>query len=181
MPRSTARAGLTVADIARGGALSTYSAAGYSYAGEQAGWTRGWTWTSFEEGWQYGFPQEIAHFVDCIENGTPPMLTGEDGRDVLEVICAAYLSARTGKRIRPPVRERGLRPYEYWLGAEGAGSRVQGPGCEAAADGVEPQGTRRATEVNGLAVAGSAEAASELENGGREEEERSEESSEPEV
>ena len=27
------------------------------------------------------------------------MLTGEDGRAVLEIICAAYLSARTGQRI----------------------------------------------------------------------------------
>jgi predicted dehydrogenase len=110
--------GLTVADIARGGALNTFSAVGYGYAGEQASWTRGWTWTSFEEGWQYGFPQEIAHFVDCIENGTKPMLTGEDGREVLEIICAAYQSARTGQRESLPVKERALRPYEYWLGSE---------------------------------------------------------------
>jgi predicted dehydrogenase len=108
--------GLTVADIARGGALHTYSAEGYGYAGEKAPWTRGWTWSSFEEGWNYGFPQEIAHFVDCIENGKTPMLTGEDGRAVLEIICAAYRSARTGKRESLPVKDASKKPIDFWLG-----------------------------------------------------------------
>ena len=61
--------GLTVADMGRGGSLHTFSAQGYAYAGEKAPWTRGWTWTGFEEAWSYGFPQEIAHFVDCVEHG----------------------------------------------------------------------------------------------------------------
>ena len=89
--------------MGRGGALQTFSAQGYAYAGEKAPWTRGWTWTGFEEAWSYGFPQEIAHFVECIEQGKQPMLTGEDGRAVLEIICAAYRSARTGKRQTLPI------------------------------------------------------------------------------
>lgn len=113
--------GLTIADIARGSALNTFSAEGYGHAGEQADRTRGWTWTSFEEGWNYGFPQEMAHFVDCIENGTRPMLTGEDGREVLEIICAAYLSARTGQRQSfESLRmngglDRTRKPVDFWL------------------------------------------------------------------
>jgi myo-inositol 2-dehydrogenase/D-chiro-inositol 1-dehydrogenase len=110
--------GLTVADIARGGALHTYSTAGYSYAGEQAEWTRGWTWTSFDEAWNYGFPQEIAHFADCIENEKQPMLTGEDGRAVLEIICAAYKSARTGERVTFPIEDTKRKPVDFWLKGE---------------------------------------------------------------
>jgi predicted dehydrogenase len=107
--------GLTVADIARGGALQTYSASGYNDAGEKAEQTRGWTWTSFDEVWNYGFPQEMAHFADCIENGKRPMLSGEDGRAVLEIICAAYKSARTGARVSLPLETEPRKPVDYWL------------------------------------------------------------------
>ncbi|MDO8617221.1 MAG: Gfo/Idh/MocA family oxidoreductase [Dehalococcoidia bacterium] len=107
--------GLTVADIARGSALNTYSAEGYSYATEKAPRTRGWTWTGYEEAWSYGFPQEMAHFVECIESGKRPMLTGEDGRAVLEVICAAYESARSGRRVTLPFNTNAARPVDLWL------------------------------------------------------------------
>ncbi|MEO8456391.1 MAG: Gfo/Idh/MocA family oxidoreductase [Chloroflexota bacterium] len=110
--------GLTIADITRGGSLQTFSAKGYGYAAEKSPWTRGWTWTTFEESWNYGFPQEIAHFVDCIENGTQPMLTGEDGRETLLVICAAYLSARTGRKERlSAVTDLARKPVDFWLRA----------------------------------------------------------------
>ena len=111
-------AGMTVADIARGGALNTYSGPGYLYAGEKAPRSRGWSWTSFDEAWNYGFPQEMAHFVECIERGTKPMLGGEDGRAVLEVICAAYESARTGQRVTLPFATAAKRPIDLWLGGE---------------------------------------------------------------
>ena len=107
--------GITVADIARGSALHTFSSEGYGYAGEKSPWTRGWTWTSFEESWSYGFPQEMAHFVDCIEKSQSPMLTGEDGRAVLELICAAYQSARTGQRVTLPFESSARRPVDLWL------------------------------------------------------------------
>lgn len=31
-------------------------------------------------------PMELDHFLDCVREGTPPLITGEDGRIVLEVI-----------------------------------------------------------------------------------------------
>ena len=107
--------GLTLADMGRGGSLQTFSAPGYAYAGEKAPWTRGWTYTGFEEAWSYGFPQEMAHFVECIEQGRQPMLTGEDGRAVLEIICAAYRSARTGKRQSLPITNTRRLPVDFWL------------------------------------------------------------------
>ena len=37
--------------------------------------------------------------LDAFARGTLPPATGEDGRDVLQVIAAAYHSAMTGRRI----------------------------------------------------------------------------------
>ena len=108
--------GLTVADLARGSALSTYSEPGYGYAIEKASGTEGWTQTGFEEAWSEGFPQELAHFVERVRDGRQPTLTGEDGRAVLEVICAAYQSARTGRRVSLPFKTDARKPVDLWLG-----------------------------------------------------------------
>ena len=100
--------GLTVADLLRGNALTTFSESGYGYAVEKAPETKGWTFTMFEETWNYGFPQEMQHFVDCVAATSSRSMTGEDGRAVLEIIYAAYLSARTGQRsaCASPSRKR---------------------------------------------------------------------------
>src|SRR5437667_2293663 len=82
--------GVTYADLLHGNALETYSRTGYGYAVEKAGDTKGWTFTIYEEAWNYGFPQELAHFVECVKHDKPPTETGEDGRVVLEAIFAAY-------------------------------------------------------------------------------------------
>jgi predicted dehydrogenase len=108
--------GLTVADLTRGSALSTYSESGYGYAVEKAPETAGWTWTGFEDAWSEGFPQEIAHFVECVRDREQPAFTGEDGRAVLETICAAYESARTGRRVSLPFETDARRPVDLWLG-----------------------------------------------------------------
>ena len=53
--------GHTRADLLRGNALVTYSDVGYGYATEKMDVTTGWTFTMFEEAWNYGFPQEMQH------------------------------------------------------------------------------------------------------------------------
>jgi hypothetical protein len=50
---------------------------------EKAGSTKGWSFTIYEEAWNYGFPQEMAHFIDCVRLDLQPLVTGEDGRTVL--------------------------------------------------------------------------------------------------
>ena len=110
--------GFTRADLLRGSSLLTYSEAGYGYAVEKAGTTRGYTVTMFEEIWNYGFPQELAHFLRCVRGEEKPLETGEDGREVLRILSAAYASAGTGRRIAwpyapPPV----AKPIDLWLGA----------------------------------------------------------------
>jgi predicted dehydrogenase len=99
--------GVAYADLLYGNAIRTFSEKGYDYAVEKAGTTRGWSFTAFEELWNYGFPQEFEHFVDCIANDKPPLETGEDGRAVLEILLAAYDSAERGQRITlPPAKTR---------------------------------------------------------------------------
>lgn len=107
--------GFTRADLLRGSALLTYSEAGYGYAVEKAASTKGYTFTMFEEIWNYGFPQEIAHFARCVQGREAPVETGEDGREVLKIICAAYESAGTGKRIDWPYEPRKVsKPIDLW-------------------------------------------------------------------
>jgi len=106
--------GVTYADLLHGNALETYSARGYGYAVEKAASTQGWTFTSFEELWNYGFPQELQHFVDCIRNGTQPSVTAEDGRAVLEIIQAAYASAGIHSRITLPFANDPDKPIDLW-------------------------------------------------------------------
>jgi predicted dehydrogenase len=107
-------AGVAYADLLQGNAILTYSDTGYAYAVEKAGLTRGWSFTAFEELWNYGFPQELSHFIDCVANDRQPLVTGEDGRAVLEIILAAYASAGTGRKVMLPFPTEAKRPIELW-------------------------------------------------------------------
>jgi predicted dehydrogenase len=106
--------GVAYADLHHGNAIETYSVEGYDYAVEKAGSTRGWSFTVYEEEWNYGFPQEMAHFVDCVQNDKPPLVTGDDGRAVLEAIFAAYESARTGRKVELPFKTDAKKPHDLW-------------------------------------------------------------------
>ncbi len=106
--------GVAYADLLHGNSIETYSAVGYDYAVEKAGSTRGWSFTIYEEAWNYGFPQEMAHFVDCVANDKPPQVSGEDGRAVLEVIYAAYEAAGTGRKVPLPFPTTASKPIDLW-------------------------------------------------------------------
>ena len=81
---------------------------------EKAGDTKGWTYTIYEEAWNYGFPQEFAHFVECVRDDRRPIVTGEDGRAVMEIIMAAYASAGQGRKIEIPFKTDAKRPIDLW-------------------------------------------------------------------
>ena len=74
----------------------------------------GWSFTIYEELWNYGFPQEFAHFVDCVQNDKEPLETGEDGRAVLEAIFAAYHSAGIGQKVILPFASDAAKPWDLW-------------------------------------------------------------------
>jgi predicted dehydrogenase len=106
--------GVAYADLLHGNAIQTYSAGGYDYAVEKAGSTKGWSFTIYEEAWNYGFHGEMAHFVDCVLSDKRPVVTGEDGRAVLEVVFAAYESARTGCKVALPFASAARKPIDLW-------------------------------------------------------------------
>jgi len=106
--------GVAYADVLQGNSILTYSEKGVDYAVEKAGNTQGWSFTMYEEIWNYGFPQEFAHFVDCVKNNKEPLVTGEDGKAVLEIIHAAYASAGSGQKINLPYRSEALKPIALW-------------------------------------------------------------------
>jgi predicted dehydrogenase len=78
----------------------------------------------FEESWNYGMPQEMQHFVDCLRTESEPLETGADGRVALEVVYAAYLSAGRGERVHLPLQlsdeEAATAPYLLWKGRRAA-------------------------------------------------------------
>jgi predicted dehydrogenase len=107
--------GVAYADLLHGNAIEAFSSTGYGYAVEKAGSTVGWSFPIYEEVWNYGFHAEMAHFVDCVQNDRKPLVSGEDGRAVLEVIFAAYESARTGRRVPLPFETTARKPIDLWL------------------------------------------------------------------
>lgn len=106
--------GVAYADVLQGNSIQTYSTKGVGYAVEKAGITTGWSFTMYEEIWNYGFPQEMAHFVDCVKHDKQPLVTGADGRAVLEAIFAAYASAGTGRKVPLPFKTDVDKPYKLW-------------------------------------------------------------------
>jgi myo-inositol 2-dehydrogenase/D-chiro-inositol 1-dehydrogenase len=106
--------GVAYADLLQGSSILTYSALGYDYAVEKSGSTKGWSFTMVEELWNYGFPQEFTHFVDCVQHDKQPEVTGEDGRAVLEALFAAYASAGAGHKIALPFHTDAAKPYDLW-------------------------------------------------------------------
>lgn len=109
--------GVIYADLFMGNAAIAYSKNGYGYAMEKADTTTGWSFPVFEEVFNQGYPHELKHFIDCVQHDQQPLVTGEDGRAVLEIIYAAYASAAQGKKILLPFAPKVSRPIDLWLGA----------------------------------------------------------------
>lgn len=107
--------GVAYADLHMGNALPTYSETGYGYAVEKAPSTQGWSWPVFDELYNYGTPQEMRHFARCVRGRETLQVTGEDGREVLRIMLAAYASAGLGRTVRLPLDARGVaRPIDLW-------------------------------------------------------------------
>lgn len=107
--------GVVYADLFIGNAAKTYSEKGYDYAMEKSGATKGWTFTIFEEAFNQGYPHELKHFIECVREQKEPAMTGEDGKAVLELMCAAYQSAKTGEKVSLPFHPKVSKPIDLWL------------------------------------------------------------------
>jgi predicted dehydrogenase len=108
--------GVIYADLFIGNSALTYSEQGYGYAMEKASSTKGWSFTVFEEAFNQGYPQELRHFIECVRDDKTPVVTGDDGRAVLELMCAAYRSARLGEKVALPFIGKAAKPVDFWLG-----------------------------------------------------------------
>jgi myo-inositol 2-dehydrogenase / D-chiro-inositol 1-dehydrogenase len=107
--------GHTYGNLHQGNALPTYSENGYGYAGEKAPGTKGWTYPTFEELWNYGLPQEMDHFANCVREDKAPISTGDDGRVVQELLFAGYQSAGSGKKVALPFDPgTAAKPVDLW-------------------------------------------------------------------
>ena len=115
--------GVIYADLFMGNAAIAYSKNGYGYAMEKADTTTGWSFPVFEEVFNQGYPHELKHFIDCVQHDRQPLVTGEDGRAVLELIYAAYASAAQGKKILIPFAPKVSKPIDLWLGASVPGNQ----------------------------------------------------------
>lgn len=107
--------GVVYADLFMGNSAVSYSKNGYGYAMEKADTTVGWSFTVFEEVFNQGYPHELKHFIECIQQDKEPLVTGKDGRAVLEIIYAAYASAGEGKKISLPFSPEVKKPIDLWL------------------------------------------------------------------
>lgn len=107
--------GVAYADLFMGNSAVSYSRNGYGYAMEKADTTVGWSFTVFEEVFNQGYPHELKHFIECVQQDKEPLVTGKDGRAVLEIIYAAYASAGQGKKISLPYTPEVSKPIDLWL------------------------------------------------------------------
>ncbi|MEP6660190.1 MAG: Gfo/Idh/MocA family oxidoreductase [Acidimicrobiales bacterium] len=108
-------AGSVSADLARGQSLLVYSDIGVNDAAEKAPGRAGWNFIAHEEARTWGWHGEMAHFVDAITGAIAPEETGSDGRQVLEIVMAAYQSAATGAEVALPFHTTAAMPIEPWL------------------------------------------------------------------
>jgi predicted dehydrogenase len=69
------------------------------YIMEKVGTKAGWSYPSVDEEWLLGYPQEIRDFVEAVAYDRDPLADAALGRDVVEVIYSAYVSAEEGRRI----------------------------------------------------------------------------------
>ena len=46
-----------------------------------------------------GHAAQIADLLAAIDEGREPAVNGQAGRDALEIVCAVYESARTGRTV----------------------------------------------------------------------------------
>ena len=83
-----------------------------SVEGEAGGWQHAHADALAEN----GYPQELAHFLRAFREGRVPEESGDDGLAVLEVLYAAYASAREGRTLALPFQPEGVRyAVDLWL------------------------------------------------------------------
>jgi predicted dehydrogenase len=107
--------------LQEGMGLKVFSEKGWGEESWDREETRGWTHPDWAWNWQNGYPQEMQDFINCALNGGTPMESGEDGKAVLEIMIAGYMSAAQGRKIEFPFEDPGdyNTPVEIWMRSRG--------------------------------------------------------------
>jgi predicted dehydrogenase len=91
-------------DFSRSNIIEAYAPDPSSFEGEylmeKLETNAGWSNPSIDEDWLLGYHHELRDFVEAVQDDREPLATGQLGRDVVEVIYAAYLSAEEGKSVQ---------------------------------------------------------------------------------
>lgn len=105
--------GVLDVDLLRGNGMKLFALDGVS----DEGLIPGWTVPEYAWLWENGYPQELSDFAQAIRTGRAPRETGQDGRAVLEIMWAAYVSAAEGRTVELPFRPdvRWRYPAEPWV------------------------------------------------------------------
>jgi predicted dehydrogenase len=76
------------------------------YIREKVETTAGWQFTSGDEDWMNGFPNELQDFCEAVADDREPLSGAMLARDVVAVCYGAYLSAEQGRAVdlRPHLR-----------------------------------------------------------------------------
>ena len=92
-----------ICDLTHGGPMRAYApdpaVFADEYIAEKLETKAGWSFPSTDEEWALGYPQEMRDFVEAVIEDRPPRSDAQLGRDVVNVIYSAYLSAAEGRRV----------------------------------------------------------------------------------
>jgi len=73
---------------------------GEEYITEKIETKAGWSFPSPDEDWMRGYPQEMQDFIESVYYDRNPISDGELGRQVVQAVYAAYVSAEEGREIQ---------------------------------------------------------------------------------
>jgi predicted dehydrogenase len=49
---------------------------------------------------EQGHAKHIRHFIDCVQDGREPIISPENGVDMIKILMAIYESAHTGEAVK---------------------------------------------------------------------------------
>ena len=63
----------------------------------------------------FGYVEQLRNLTACIAAGATPLMNAEFGREILDITCGAYASARSGEAVQLPFTgDRTKSPWELW-------------------------------------------------------------------
>ncbi|MCD6232638.1 gfo/Idh/MocA family oxidoreductase, partial [Candidatus Aerophobetes bacterium] len=68
-------------------------------------------WISITPPREWSFTRMMKHFLTCFVEDKEPLVTGEDGAKVMEILCAVFKSMETNSWVDLPLKEEVVPPH----------------------------------------------------------------------